>query len=108
MCLPTSWIRTTRSPTTLTLRRAPLLLVLLPLIFFILLKFVFFFPPDRNLERRAVDLSNELKRRAEWFATENLLVPGGDDFRWQNAAVQYNNWDKLVVFFFFLSSVQLY
>jgi len=84
------------------------LLVLLPLIFFILLKFVFFFPPDRNLERRAVDLSNELKRRAEWFATENLLVPGGDDFRWQNAAVQYNNWDKLVVFFFFLSSVQLY
>jgi len=51
---------------------------------------------DANIASRAQTLVNELIRRSAWYRTNNLLIPGGDDFRWQNAAVQYENWDKLI------------
>ena len=51
---------------------------------------------DGNIATRAQNLVNELVRRSAWYRSTKLLVPGGDDFRWQNAAVQYNNWDKLI------------
>jgi hypothetical protein len=55
-------------------------------------------PPitDVNIATRAQTLVNELVRRSAWYRSSKLLVPGGDDFRWQNAEVQYTNWDKLI------------
>ena len=51
---------------------------------------------DLNIAERAQTLATELLRRAAWFRTPYLLVPGGDDFGWKVASVQYNNWDKLI------------
>lgn len=51
---------------------------------------------DSNIASRASSLVSQLLTRSNWFRSSHLLVPGGDDFRWQNAKVQYDNWDKLI------------
>eukprot|EP00999_Lentomonas_sp_LEN2_P002732 NODE_604_length_1334_cov_3.290804_g565_i0.p1 GENE.NODE_604_length_1334_cov_3.290804_g565_i0~~NODE_604_length_1334_cov_3.290804_g565_i0.p1 ORF type:complete len:402 (+),score=70.58 NODE_604_length_1334_cov_3.290804_g565_i0:62-1207(+) len=55
-------------------------------------------PPitQANLPSKAADLVVELNKRSEWFRTNHLLVPAGDDFRWVDARVQFENWDKLI------------
>jgi len=49
-----------------------------------------------NIESRVNSLVSELKRRSNWYLAKHLFVTGGDDFRWQNAKVQYDNWDKII------------
>eukprot|EP00735_Rhodelphis_limneticus_P005083 TRINITY_DN1678_c0_g1::TRINITY_DN1678_c0_g1_i1::g.17727::m.17727 TRINITY_DN1678_c0_g1::TRINITY_DN1678_c0_g1_i1::g.17727 ORF type:complete len:991 (-),score=264.01,sp/P34098/MANA_DICDI/29.95/6e-112,Glyco_hydro_38/PF01074.17/3.4e-76,Glyco_hydro_38C/PF07748.8/1e-27,Alpha-mann_mid/PF09261.6/2.7e-16 TRINITY_DN1678_c0_g1_i1:104-2710(-) len=51
---------------------------------------------DANIKSRASILVSELKKRASWFKTRNILIPGGDDFRWIHADTQFTNWDKLI------------
>ena len=36
---------------------------------------------DANIATRVQSLVTELKRRSQWFLTNNLLVTGGDDFK---------------------------
>jgi hypothetical protein len=49
-----------------------------------------------NVAERAAMYATEMKRRAKWFRTRNLLVPHGCDFHFQNAAKQYTNLDLLI------------
>jgi len=37
-----------------------------------------------------------MQQRAAWFRTPNVLVPFGDDFKFQNPHVQYENMDLLI------------
>ena len=55
-------------------------------------------PPitEANIASKAQSLVTELLKRSAWYRTPHLLVPGGDDFRWQNAEIQFTNWDKLI------------
>jgi len=49
-----------------------------------------------NVENRANQLTSELKRRAAAYRTRHLLVPFGDDFKFKNAANQFQNMEQLV------------
>ncbi len=51
---------------------------------------------DENKAKRARELVNLLKSRATAYRTDNLLVPWGDDFKFVDAAKQFNNMDPLV------------
>ena len=51
---------------------------------------------DANIATRAANLVSILMQRSTWYRSSHLLVPAGDDFRFQNAKVQFDNWDKLI------------
>lgn len=47
---------------------------------------------------RATVLADMIKLRASYFQHSRVLVPMGDDFKWVNPRVQYDNMDKLIQF----------
>jgi hypothetical protein len=49
-----------------------------------------------NKEYLAQKLVNMTKVRAQWFRTENVLIPWGCDYQYQNAEVNYNSTDVLI------------
>lgn len=49
-----------------------------------------------NLHSRAEILVQSLRQRAESYRSNQLLVPWGDDFKFQNAEIQFSNMDKLI------------
>lgn len=51
---------------------------------------------DTNIQYRASYFVSSLKERAQAYRTNQLLVPWGDDFKFQNSDVQFNNMDKLI------------
>eukprot|EP00029_Vermamoeba_vermiformis_P007896 TRINITY_DN3546_c0_g1_i1.p1 TRINITY_DN3546_c0_g1~~TRINITY_DN3546_c0_g1_i1.p1 ORF type:complete len:1137 (-),score=300.82 TRINITY_DN3546_c0_g1_i1:18-3428(-) len=51
---------------------------------------------DENKAKRARELVNILTSRGQVYRTDNLLVPWGDDFKFVDAAKQFNNMDPLV------------
>lgn len=51
---------------------------------------------DTNIATKADNLVLEFKKRANWYRTRHLFIPGGDDFRWKDAYIQFENWDKLI------------
>mmetsp|Transcript_3054 Transcript_3054/g.4548 ORF Transcript_3054/g.4548 Transcript_3054/m.4548 type:complete len:1202 (+) Transcript_3054:113-3718(+) len=50
----------------------------------------------RNVEARAQVLVGQLKQRANAYRSPHLLVPFGDDFKFKNAANQFQNMDALI------------
>lgn len=49
-----------------------------------------------NVEYLAEKLVNMTKTRAEWFLTENVLIPWGCDYQYQNAELNYNSTDYVI------------
>jgi hypothetical protein len=54
---------------------------------------------DHNVAKRAGVLAREVLSRADAYRTSHLLVPFGDDFKFRNAAHQFQNMDALVTYF---------
>lgn len=53
---------------------------------------------DHNVRRRSDELVSELRSRSQAYRSRHLLVPFGDDFKFQAAHNQFSNMDKLVNF----------
>lgn len=57
-------------------------------------------PPSKmtpsNLADRATALVADLQTRAAYFSTPHLLVPYGDDFKYVNPKLQYENAERLI------------
>lgn len=53
---------------------------------------------DSNVAARAAAFVDMARERAAWYPSQNLLVPWGDDFKFRNAARQYENMDKLIAY----------
>eukprot|EP00002_Diphylleia_rotans_P037925 TRINITY_DN853_c0_g1_i6.p1 TRINITY_DN853_c0_g1~~TRINITY_DN853_c0_g1_i6.p1 ORF type:complete len:935 (-),score=209.41 TRINITY_DN853_c0_g1_i6:77-2881(-) len=55
-------------------------------------------PPitDRNVKARADEFVRQMKERSGWFLTNQLLIPFGDDFKFQQTEFQFSNMDKLM------------
>jgi len=51
---------------------------------------------DENLESQAVHFVNTLKDRASSYQTSELLVPWGDDFKFNQASLQFKMMDMLI------------
>eukprot|EP01119_Soliformovum_irregulare_P019887 TRINITY_DN6388_c0_g1_i4.p1 TRINITY_DN6388_c0_g1~~TRINITY_DN6388_c0_g1_i4.p1 ORF type:complete len:1028 (+),score=331.23 TRINITY_DN6388_c0_g1_i4:166-3084(+) len=51
---------------------------------------------EHNLEGQSQHLVNILKERSRAYRTNQLMVPWGDDFKFQNADIQYDNMGKLI------------
>lgn len=51
---------------------------------------------EATVADRAALLASTLKQRAEAFAHQRLLVPWGDDFKFQNAELQFSHMDLLM------------
>lgn len=51
---------------------------------------------DYNIQSRASELVRELRSRARAYRTSHLLVPFGDDFKFQDAFRQFSSMDKLI------------
>jgi hypothetical protein len=51
---------------------------------------------DHNVRHRADQLARMLRERANSYPTGHLLVTFGDDFKFRNARVQFENMDKLI------------
>jgi hypothetical protein len=49
-----------------------------------------------NAGSRAASLVSKLKRRASAYKTKHLLVTFGDDFKFKNAALQFQNMDLII------------
>ena len=49
-----------------------------------------------NVKERAEEYAAVAKHRAAWFKTNNVLIPFGCDFNFQNAWMKYKNMDKLI------------
>ena len=49
-----------------------------------------------NVEDRAKDLHDYLIHMSDHYKTNHLLVPFGDDFKWENAQMSFLNLDKLI------------
>jgi hypothetical protein len=49
-----------------------------------------------NAGSRAASLVSKLKRRASAYKTRHLLVTFGDDFKFKNAALQFQNMDLII------------
>ena len=49
-----------------------------------------------NAGSRAASLVSKLKRRATAYKTKHLLVTFGDDFKFKNAALQFQNMDLII------------
>ncbi|KCV68279.1 hypothetical protein H696_05200 [Fonticula alba] len=49
-----------------------------------------------NVASKANTLVREFARRAAGYRTQHLLIPAGDDFRYQNAHAQFDSWDLLI------------
>mmetsp|Transcript_3370 Transcript_3370/g.4180 ORF Transcript_3370/g.4180 Transcript_3370/m.4180 type:complete len:766 (-) Transcript_3370:54-2351(-) len=53
---------------------------------------------ETNVHRRAYEYAQVAKKRAAWFKTNNVLIPFGCDFNFQNAWMKYKNMDKLIAY----------
>jgi hypothetical protein len=51
---------------------------------------------DGNIEYLANQFVSMMKDRSQSYRTNQLLVPWGDDFKFQNAAFQFQNMDLLM------------
>ena len=52
-----------------------------------------------NVAERADIFVRELAKRREWYLTKgNILVPFGQDFRFQDANLEFSNMDKIIAF----------
>lgn len=52
-----------------------------------------------NINERAMTLVDQFKKKASLFKTNNVMIPLGDDFRWESNYewdAQVNNFDKLI------------
>lgn len=49
-----------------------------------------------NVKQRAEEYALLARERAKWFKTNNVLIPLGCDFNFQNAWMKYKNMDKLI------------
>ncbi|CAD7086199.1 unnamed protein product [Hermetia illucens] len=52
--------------------------------------------PDNNVDRRLESLLQYLQKMAQYYQTNHLMVPFGDDFHYQDAHLVYKNLDKLI------------
>jgi len=51
---------------------------------------------NNNINFRAENLVSVFKERANAYRTSTLLIPWGDDFKFQDANLQYDQMDKLI------------
>eukprot|EP01113_Clastostelium_recurvatum_P024055 TRINITY_DN286_c0_g1_i2.p1 TRINITY_DN286_c0_g1~~TRINITY_DN286_c0_g1_i2.p1 ORF type:complete len:1018 (-),score=282.92 TRINITY_DN286_c0_g1_i2:16-3069(-) len=51
-----------------------------------------------NMKARADDFVAQAKQRANWYRTNQVLVPFGCDFMFQNANMMFKNMDKLIAY----------
>ncbi len=59
-----------------------------------------------NVQERADAFVMEMKRRAAWFRTDNLLVPHGDDFHYQVSPISFaTSLDVLLCFILSVSTL---
>ena len=50
---------------------------------------------DQNVEERARTFCDEIKLRANTYRTRHVLLPFGDDFKFKNANIQFENMDRI-------------
>ncbi|XP_038045982.1 epididymis-specific alpha-mannosidase-like isoform X2 [Patiria miniata] len=53
---------------------------------------------DQNIKQYAATMVDNIKQRAAWFQTQQLLWPWGCDKQFFNATIQFLNMDKLVAY----------
>jgi hypothetical protein len=53
-------------------------------------------PTEKNIMALAEGLAKIAKQRAPWFRTNNVLIPWGCDYAYQNAALMYNSTDWII------------
>ena len=53
-------------------------------------------PNASNVRYLAQGLANITKQRAQWFRTENVLIPWGCDYHYQDASLTYRSTDMLI------------
>jgi hypothetical protein len=53
-------------------------------------------PNENNILELSQGLANITKKRAGWFRTENVLIPWGCDYQYQNAELVYNSTDWII------------
>lgn len=51
---------------------------------------------DHNINERANTFVDQIKNRAKSYLSNLVMVPFGDDFKFQQASLQFNNMDKLI------------
>lgn len=51
---------------------------------------------DHNINERANTFVDQIKIRAKSYLSNLIMVPFGDDFKFQQASLQFNNMDKLI------------
>ncbi|XP_059478736.1 lysosomal alpha-mannosidase-like [Neocloeon triangulifer] len=52
--------------------------------------------PDYNVDARVQDFIDYIERQIQYFKTNNILVPMGQDFSYQQASYWFNNIDRLI------------
>ncbi|CAG2068158.1 unnamed protein product, partial [Timema podura] len=51
---------------------------------------------EYNVDRRVKDFLSYVNDHASHFVTDNILIPMGGDFQYQDAHINYKNMDKLI------------
>uniref|UniRef100_A0A1L8EG59 Alpha-mannosidase n=1 Tax=Haematobia irritans TaxID=7368 RepID=A0A1L8EG59_HAEIR len=51
---------------------------------------------DNNVKSKVDDFITYINKMAKYYRATDLLVPMGDDFNYENAAINYRNMDKLI------------
>ncbi|XP_013097339.2 lysosomal alpha-mannosidase [Stomoxys calcitrans] len=51
---------------------------------------------DNNVKTKVDDFITYINKMAKYYRATDLLVPMGDDFNYENAAINYGNMDKLI------------